>query len=240
MRPAGTFPASVEECFLADMETWPHGEHYDEARAAVERGHYHLITTNGRTLYLARFWLTPPTTSETGGLESGLSELLHRIVEPDDARAFHDHPWSFTSIVLAGGYVEERQTEDGLRREVRDVGSVAFRETLDLHRVAEVEPGTWTRVTTGKRRRTWGFWLPFMDYLAERARRPSSDAQINERAARMIAAATTAQIEGLSMHSANTAAELRGERSPHGEAEFAALAKRFEETVAAITAETGG
>jgi hypothetical protein len=239
MRPAGTFPPSVEECFRADMATWPGGGHYDAAREAVARGHYHLITTNGRTLYLARFWTSPPLPSENGGLESGGSELLHRIVEPDDARAFHDHPWSFTSSVLAGGYVEERQTEDGLRREVRGVGSVAFRDPLDLHRVASVEPGTWTRVTTGTRRRTWGFWLPFMDYLAAQ-QKPPSDAQINERSARMIAAATTAQIEGLSMHSANTAAELRGERSPHGEAEFAALAKRFEATVEAIVAETGG
>ena len=33
---------------------------------------------------------------------------LHHILRGDDDREFHDHPFDFTSIILAGGYVEHR------------------------------------------------------------------------------------------------------------------------------------
>ncbi len=34
--------------------------------------------------------------------------FLHRMDGPDPGLDFHDHPWSFASLVLRGGYVEER------------------------------------------------------------------------------------------------------------------------------------
>jgi hypothetical protein len=35
---------------------------------------------------------------------------LHHILRSDGDRAFHDHPWNFTSILLSGGYTELRPT----------------------------------------------------------------------------------------------------------------------------------
>lgn len=93
---------------------------------------------------------------------------LHRFWAPDHDEDFHDHPWDFVSIVLAGGYVEERGWP--LRVERRGRGSVAYRRAEDLHRIASVIVPTWTLVLCGRRRREWGFqtphgWVQWEEYL---------------------------------------------------------------------------
>ena len=89
---------------------------------------------------------------------------LHRFLAPD-AQCPHDHPWPFVSLVLWGGYWEERYgagqpAPDGRRLAWRGRLSVAFRRAEDTHRVARLHPTrpTWTLVVTGRRRRRWGFW----------------------------------------------------------------------------------
>lgn len=91
------------------------------------------------------------------------SVRLHHIVTSDEP-AFHDHPWSFVSLVLRGWYVETHH--DGVRTHRRWL-SLAFRSARELHYISAVPPGgCWTLVLTGRRRRRWGFahrlgWLPF-------------------------------------------------------------------------------
>lgn len=79
------------------------------------------------------------------------SVLLHKICTPDKDRDLHDHPWSFWSLVLWGGYEEV-------------LGERA-------HRIYMLDRSpTWTLVLTGRRRREWGFhtaagWVDWRTYL---------------------------------------------------------------------------
>lgn len=95
---------------------------------------------------------------------------LHHIVAPDGDRHLHDHPFSFVSLVLRGGYIEERPSRgvaphvaDEAARSIteRSAGSIAYRRAADAHRIRQVERGgCWTLVATGPLFRRWGFWVP--------------------------------------------------------------------------------
>lgn len=82
--------------------------------------------------------------------------MLHHLVAPDPDRALHDHPWSFASIILSGGYTE---TVDhaGTQRHW-PTGTVHCMPAERRHRVAVVLPGTRTLILRGRKRRMWGFW----------------------------------------------------------------------------------
>jgi hypothetical protein len=87
---------------------------------------------------------------------------VHHIHKADPGTALHDHPWSFLSIVLRGGYVEQLGHPDlaSLRMRtvaVRNQRTVHFARAEHLHRISAVRPGTWTLVLCGRRRRRWGF-----------------------------------------------------------------------------------
>lgn len=84
---------------------------------------------------------------------------LHRIDRPDLDRDCHDHPWSFVTIVLRGGYKEERREPSCSRiARWRWRFSVAYRHRTDAHRIAVVLPNTWTLVIRGRDTLTWGFY----------------------------------------------------------------------------------
>lgn len=91
---------------------------------------------------------------------------LHHILREDyDRTTFHDHPWSFVSVLLWGAYIER---QPGGRSAMR-VGFncwpwrprrvVIARPAEALHRITWVQPGegAWTVVLTGPKRRVWGF-----------------------------------------------------------------------------------
>jgi len=94
---------------------------------------------------------------------------LHKIATPDKDRDLHDHPWSFASLVLLGGYDEllhEHPADDAIDG-YRPMGghvrrgwlSIAFRRATDAHRITRLHrTPTWTLVLTGARRRSWGFY----------------------------------------------------------------------------------
>lgn len=79
---------------------------------------------------------------------------LHHWLGADDARAFHDHPWSFTTFVLRGGYVD--MTPAG--SEYLRAPAVRHRGAEHRHTVLPDMGGAWTIVVTGPKVRTWGFW----------------------------------------------------------------------------------
>jgi hypothetical protein len=93
---------------------------------------------------------------------------LHRMDGPDARDTLHDHPFSFVSVVLRGGYVERRldprtMTVDG--RTVEHVNRV--RAGIDAHAICELlRVPTWTLLFIGRPRRTWGFWQE-TEYLNE-------------------------------------------------------------------------
>lgn len=110
---------------------------------------------------------------------------LHRMDAADPGLDLHDHPWPFVSLVLRGGYTEERAkcddapfiallaerwpetcqrgaTVDRPQRSLKKLGIGECHRVTSLTRVP-----TWTLVIRGRirrdradQRRLWGFWLP--------------------------------------------------------------------------------
>lgn len=87
---------------------------------------------------------------------------LHHILRSDVDRHLHDHPFSFVSAMLWGGYTEvlSRYVFDlpgHARRLARRAPSICFRNAEDAHHLVLERP-CWTLVLRGPRRRQWGFW----------------------------------------------------------------------------------
>lgn len=88
---------------------------------------------------------------------------LHKIVKSDDP-IFHDHPWSYLTIVLKGGYWEHTPLFDengGKFGEIstwRGPGSIIYRKAKELHwlELDNGKPAT-TLFFMGKQEREWGF-----------------------------------------------------------------------------------
>ena len=138
--------------------------------------YYHLAG------YMERFWLVPYT--EAGSEQAtgcgavsifkrpfarvlqlfGIAVRVHHILSSDDARAFHDHPWPYITVILKGGYFEITPFFDdsgmytGDYRVLRKAGSILFRKANSWHRLEIVEGlDCWTLFCTGRKKQTWGF-----------------------------------------------------------------------------------
>jgi hypothetical protein len=89
-------------------------------------------------------------------LETPIGSIrLHHWLAPDDDRAKHDHPWSFTTFVLKGGYTDSSPSgEEHLR-----APAIRHRKAEHQHTVFP-DPGcAWTVIITGPKTRQWGFWV---------------------------------------------------------------------------------
>ncbi len=118
--------------------------------------------------YMERWWLlkTP-----------WLSIRVHHILRSDADRDPHDHPFDWASLVMYGGYSEQRYTtrKDGsavpsgpsLRY---GPGSFRRMRATDLHRlVVRGNESAWTLFIMGRKKRSWGFqtpngWVNWRDY----------------------------------------------------------------------------
>lgn len=109
--------------------------------------------------YMRRFILATPW----------FSIRLHSILRSDVERDLHDHPWSFVSFLISGGYDEIRQLAGGFQYGITwPRWSLIRHEAEDLHRILLDKP-VWTFVVTGPVRRKWGFqtkqgWVAAADY----------------------------------------------------------------------------
>lgn len=89
------------------------------------------------------------------------SLFLHRFDGPDSRPVLHDHPWSFVSIILRGGYQEERRDERDRTVRTRQIRFVNVMRRDDAHFISHLNRlPTWSLLLVGKRRRTWGYWRP--------------------------------------------------------------------------------
>lgn len=80
---------------------------------------------------------------------------LHCIYKEDLDLHLHSHPWSFISMVLSGGYIEERHLK-GFRW--RYPGSVAYTpSSTAYHKIQFCITPTYTLVITGPRTDNWGY-----------------------------------------------------------------------------------
>lgn len=104
--------------------------------------------------------------------------LLHRMSAPDPGLDLHDHPWTFVTIPLVGGYEEQRAdtrlasmfatmadaapgaSHRGVIERVRPRRPRRMR--LDeCHRIVALSRRhVWTLVIHGPPRRRWGFYMP--------------------------------------------------------------------------------
>lgn len=91
---------------------------------------------------------------------------LHWIYLPDDDRDMHDHPWSFWSLIVRGGYTERTQTTiSGVRLTGLDpvlrrhrTFSLHKHPLARAHRIVDLRPKTITLLLVGRRCREWGFY----------------------------------------------------------------------------------
>lgn len=79
---------------------------------------------------------------------------LHRFDQPD-VPLLHDHPWPFVSVILSGGYDEQRPTGRRVHRRINFVRATDAHYVERLHRTP-----TWTLLLVGRRRRNWGYIRP--------------------------------------------------------------------------------
>lgn len=93
---------------------------------------------------------------------------LHVIRRPDWARCQHDHPWSFATLILRGGYQEEA----GERLHTMRPGSFGWRPRGFEHRIIRLLNGpAVTLVVRFKNHEEWGFRtvkgkVSWRDYMA--------------------------------------------------------------------------
>lgn len=123
--------------------------------------------------YLLRVYLTGA--SGEGQVRKVPRAYLHFFFRGDNDRELHSHPWETfmpvwpfnlfgsMSIILTGGYVEERLTRTGQVRVKRyGPGSVNILRGKTFHRVQLSQGGTWTLFLAGRRFQVpkgedWGF-----------------------------------------------------------------------------------
>jgi hypothetical protein len=105
---------------------------------------------------------------------------LHWINKPDPEPYLHDHPVSFLSVILRGGYSETRYDHgDYTYRDHRWFNFVRACPN-DRHSIDEVKPGTLTLCFMGPKTREWGFhtpdaWLYWKDYYAAKRAAAAND-----------------------------------------------------------------
>lgn len=132
-------------------------------------------------VYLDRWGFEWPAKSEEPYRRPIFGVFLHRMDAADPGIDLHDHPWWFGSLILWGGYTEERADlreapvfalveetyRDATPRPARgfkqDRRWLSWRTMRldECHRIIDLDrPHVWTLVVHGPWRRGWGFYLP--------------------------------------------------------------------------------
>jgi hypothetical protein len=98
----------------------------------------------------------------------GYSLKLHAILRSDRDRELHDHPWTFITWMLCGGYTEH--TNAGA--ETIKPGMIRLCRAPHPHRLELVNPAV-TLVFTFPKFREWGFykptgWVPWTQYKSDK------------------------------------------------------------------------
>lgn len=94
---------------------------------------------------------------------------LHFIFLPDEDRDPHDHPFSFRSLIVRGGYTESvwsvchclqgpHLTNEHRSRRTWGLGSIHKTSRDVAHMITTLTPGTITLVWAGAKKQDWGFY----------------------------------------------------------------------------------
>lgn len=95
----------------------------------------------------------------------GYSLRLHRFTPNHHDQTPHDHPWSFITLVIWGGYqnIDLSGDVEWLR-----MGSIRLRRAEHAHTTVTGPRGCITVIITGRLRHPgWGFWLGKEFYTSE-------------------------------------------------------------------------
>jgi len=146
-------------------------------------GRYRVIGVDG-VPYLGRLYIITPSKRFPG-------VFLHHFYRSDHDRDLHNHPWDWSfSLVLTGGYYEERVEQKGLSIgngsifihhegiKVREVKAPGINRLTggSFHRVIlkDLKNGAWTIFVPGKVTKGWGFmdrdtgkWIPHEQYVGQ-------------------------------------------------------------------------
>jgi hypothetical protein len=122
-------------------------------------------------------YLTVYTLLKVKSSSSDLSFCIHNFHRGDEDPAPHDHPFSFYSLVLIGGYKEFNEEGEFL---IRKPLSFAYRSATHRHRVEPLTKHCWTICVKAKANREWGFWqdghfIPWKEYLRAKGLEPIDD-----------------------------------------------------------------
>jgi len=149
-----------------------------------------IYDRDGKSPYLSRFYLLFRDRGGEATWQDGdrfpLNIFLHHFHRGDDDEALHNHPWRWSvSIILAGGYVEERRVRswatnlspqmsatiamitgllvpfDEVVKRTFKPGSINVIRANDYHRVdlLDEKHGAWSLFIAGPRTgKSWGFW----------------------------------------------------------------------------------
>lgn len=157
----------------------------------AKRTPYTPIVKNG-DLYMDRYWLfNPYPTSEEERHNRKWWQMampsvrIHVIRLPDQDRDLHSHPWDARTVILDGGYTEERLAgfvmlngewhRDWVVTQSLIAGDTAALRPNDYHRITELHGGrpVYTLFITWQYAAKWGFRVNgkhvyWRDYLRER------------------------------------------------------------------------
>ena len=113
-----------------------------------------ILDRDGKAPYLVRYYLAFPDHDQRQRKDIPFNIFLHQFMQSDEP-VFHDHPWSYFTIILKGGYWEH--TPEG--KFWRGPGHFRFNR-VGYHWIECPEPGkTWTLFFRGKKNREWGFFV---------------------------------------------------------------------------------
>lgn len=111
--------------------------------------------------YMQRWWVAPRN--------AHANLYLHRFLRSDDDRALHDHPWSNSSLIIQGSYIEHTPEGEFLRQP----GDFVERPANSLHRIELIDAQPVISLfQTGPKCREWGFacpggWVHWRDFVGE-------------------------------------------------------------------------
>lgn len=84
---------------------------------------------------------------------------LHHILRSDYDRALHDHPFSFWTILLTGGYIEVLPDGKHAEKHIkRKKWTMRWVDAEQPHRLVLDKP-VWTLVLATHQTRDWGFYV---------------------------------------------------------------------------------
>lgn len=127
------------------------------AKLADRVAHERFDIGRNDDVYLTRWTLW----GKREGSTLGRAVFLHQFHRSDYDDALHDHPWPFTSVILAGGYYEYAVGQDGIiRKRWYGPGRVLKRPAAWKHRVElalDTEGRVFSLVFRGVKERSWFF-----------------------------------------------------------------------------------